>query len=111
MNFFSKQVVIEVETLREEEREKEFEEEEKEKEEKRCKADDCKINSCKGDEIQWVSCDVCRSWWHLFCLDLSTTPKNSLAQNAGQILRLRFSSEVFIMQFIVFYCVFLSLAT
>ena len=75
MNFFSKQVVIEVETLREEEREKEFEEEEKEKEQKRCKADDCKINSCKGDEIQWVSCDVCCSWWHLFCLDLSTTPK------------------------------------
>ena len=73
MNFFSKKVVIEEETLREEEPEKEFEEEVEEKE--RCKGDDWKINNCEDDDIQWVSCNVCRSWWHLICLDLSTTPK------------------------------------
>ena len=72
MNFFSKKVVIEEETLREEEPEKEFEEE---AEEERCKGDDWKINNCEDDDIQWVSCNVCRSWWHLICLDLSTTPK------------------------------------
>ena len=73
MNLFNKKVVTEDQTLRQEEPEKEFEEEEAEEE--RCKADECKIDNCQDDDIQWVLCDVCHSWWHLFCLDLSTMPK------------------------------------
>ena len=73
MIFFNKKVVKEEEPLREEELEKEFDE--REEEEERCEADDCKIDNWKDDDIQWVSDDVCHSWWHLFCLDLSTTPK------------------------------------
>ena len=73
MNFFNKKVTIEEETITEEEPEKELEEEEEKEEEEGCEANDCKIDNCEDDDIQWISCDVCPSWWHLFCLDLNTT--------------------------------------
>ena len=75
MNFFNKKVTIEEETITEEEPEKELEEEEEKEEEEGCEANDCKIDNCEDDDIQWISCDVCPSWWHLFCLDLNTTLK------------------------------------
>ena len=103
MNFFNKKVVVEEETLREEEPEKKFEEED-EKEE-RCEADGCKIDNCENDNVQWVSCNVCRSWWHLFCLDLSTTPKKSTCPKCW--LNSEVKSGFFWRFYYVVYCVLL----
>ena len=89
--------------LREEEPEKKFEEED-EKEE-RCEADGCKIDNCENDNVQWVSCNICRSWWHLFCLYLSTTPKKSTCPKCW--LNSEVKSGFFWRFYYVVYCVLL----
>lgn len=95
MNFFNKRAVIEEETLREEEPEKGFEEEEEEEE--RREAVVGKIDNCKDNDVQWVSCEVCCSWWHLCCLDLGTTPKKCTCPKCWLNSEIKIFFDVFIM--------------
>ena len=35
-----------------------------------CDAHRCRINRFKGSEVDWVQCDGCDRWIHLFCVGL-----------------------------------------
>ena len=37
-----------------------------------CAAHVCKIHRSKAKKINWVQCDYCLNWYHMYCLKLTT---------------------------------------
>lgn len=41
-----------------------------------CAAMQCIIKDCKYMKIEWVACDNCNDWFHLFCVGFKQAPDN-----------------------------------
>ena len=74
LHFFNKNTV--------QEEPRQFEDRSDDDNDDECEAgNDCKIAECEDDDFDWVQCDTCCGWWHLFCLNLSALPKTFKCKN------------------------------
>ena len=48
--------------------------------EENCDASPCSVSMCDQSVVDWVQCESCTKWFHLFCVDLDRVGDNWICE-------------------------------